>query len=132
VSDVHDVIGVLSRQGERQVRLQCDPNPPYFPDVKDAPQNSIIGGASLWVMSGKTPEEYKGITQNSSPSCRTPIVRSSARGVGYLPITRTAYEKPRPRASTGDPISKSAEGIDQQAADREFARPALRRHGAGA
>src|SRR5271154_2316741 len=30
---------------------------PYFPDVKDAPQNSIIGGASLWVMGGKTPEE---------------------------------------------------------------------------
>ena len=27
---------------------------PYFPDVKGAPQNSIIGGASLWVMAGKT------------------------------------------------------------------------------
>src|SRR6202051_1077449 len=34
---------------------------PYFPDVKGAPQNSIIGGASLWVMGGKTPEGDKGI-----------------------------------------------------------------------
>ena len=30
---------------------------PYFPDAKDAPQNSIIGGASLWVMGGKSSEE---------------------------------------------------------------------------
>src|SRR6476646_7527647 len=34
---------------------------PYFPDVNGAPQNSIIGGASLWVMAGKTAAEYKGI-----------------------------------------------------------------------
>src|ERR1700688_4499481 len=36
---------------------------PYFPDVTGAPQNSIIGGASLWVMGGKSPEEYKGIAK---------------------------------------------------------------------
>src|SRR5216684_4450568 len=28
---------------------------PYYPDVTGAPQNSIIGGASLWVMGGKKP-----------------------------------------------------------------------------
>ena len=27
---------------------------PYYPDVKGAPQNSIIGGASLWVFAGKS------------------------------------------------------------------------------
>ncbi len=36
---------------------------PYYPDVKGAPQNSIIGGASLWVFGGKKPEEYKGIAK---------------------------------------------------------------------
>ena len=36
---------------------------PYYPDVTGAPQNSIIGGASLWVMGGKTPEEYKGVAK---------------------------------------------------------------------
>ena len=33
---------------------------PYYPDVPGAPQNTIIGGASLWAMSGKKPAEYKG------------------------------------------------------------------------
>ena len=28
-----------------------------------APQNSIIGGASLWVMGGKKPAEYKGVAK---------------------------------------------------------------------
>ena len=32
---------------------------PYYPDVAGAPQNTVIGGASLWVMSGKKPNEYK-------------------------------------------------------------------------
>jgi hypothetical protein len=32
---------------------------PYYPDVPGAPQNTIIGGASLWVMAGKKPAEYK-------------------------------------------------------------------------
>jgi len=36
---------------------------PYHDDIKGAPQNSIIGGASLWVMTGKKPAEYKGVTK---------------------------------------------------------------------
>ncbi len=36
---------------------------PYYPDVAGAPQNSIIGGASLWVMGGKTADEYKGVAK---------------------------------------------------------------------
>src|SRR4029078_4213974 len=35
----------------------------YYPDVAGAPQNSIIGGASLWVMGGKKPDEYKGVAK---------------------------------------------------------------------
>ncbi len=33
---------------------------PYDADAKDAPQNAIIGGASLWVMQGKDKETYTG------------------------------------------------------------------------
>jgi sn-glycerol 3-phosphate transport system substrate-binding protein len=36
---------------------------PYHDDVAGAPQNSIIGGASLWVMGGKKPAEYKGVAK---------------------------------------------------------------------
>src|SRR6187200_2014312 len=36
---------------------------PIYPDAPGAPQNSIIGGASLWVMGGKSAQEYKGVAQ---------------------------------------------------------------------
>jgi sn-glycerol 3-phosphate transport system substrate-binding protein len=36
---------------------------PYDADVKGAPQNAIIGGASLWVMQGKDKPTYTGVAQ---------------------------------------------------------------------
>ena len=36
---------------------------PYDADVKGAPQNAIIGGASLWVMQGKDAGTYKGVAE---------------------------------------------------------------------
>ena len=33
---------------------------PYYPDVAGAPQNTVIGGASLWVMAGKKPDDVQG------------------------------------------------------------------------
>jgi len=66
---------------------------PYYPDVAGAPQNSIIGGASLWVMAGKSAAEYKGVAKFFS------FLSESDRPVelhtksGYLPITKAAYEK---------------------------------------
>src|SRR6476661_7851555 len=36
---------------------------PYYPDVPGAPQNTVIGGASLWVLAGKKPEEYEGVAK---------------------------------------------------------------------
>ena len=36
---------------------------PYWPDVAGAPQNSIIGGATLWVLKGRPAAEYKGVAQ---------------------------------------------------------------------
>jgi sn-glycerol 3-phosphate transport system substrate-binding protein len=66
---------------------------PYYPDVAGAPQNSIIGGASLWVMSGKKAEEYKGVakffTFLSDVDRQVRLHTLS----GYLPITKAAYEK---------------------------------------
>ena len=34
---------------------------PYYPDVKGAPQNSIIGGGTLWVLAGHPAKDYKGV-----------------------------------------------------------------------
>jgi sn-glycerol 3-phosphate transport system substrate-binding protein len=66
---------------------------PYYPDVKDAPQNSIIGGASLWVMGGKKPEEYKGVAKFLSFLSDTDRQVWIHKTSGYLPITKAAYAK---------------------------------------
>jgi len=66
---------------------------PYFPDVNGAPQNSIIGGASLWVMGGKSPEEYKGIAKFFTFLSDTDRQVYLHEVSGYLPITKAAYEK---------------------------------------
>jgi sn-glycerol 3-phosphate transport system substrate-binding protein len=64
---------------------------PYYPDVQGAPQNSIIGGASLWVMGGKKPEEYKGVAKFFTFLSQTPLQMELHKDTGYLPITKAAY-----------------------------------------
>jgi len=66
---------------------------PYYPDVPGAPQNSIIGGASLWVMSGKKPDEYKGVAKFFAFLSDADRQSRLHQESGYLPITRAAYEK---------------------------------------
>jgi sn-glycerol 3-phosphate transport system substrate-binding protein len=65
---------------------------PYYPDAEHAPQNSIIGGASLWVIGGKTPEEYKGVAKFFTFLDRTEVQKNWHEVTGYLPITQAAYE----------------------------------------
>ncbi len=66
---------------------------PYYPDVEGAPQNSIIGGASLWVMAGKKPEEYKGVAKFLAFLSDTDRQVEIHKKSGYLPITKAAYAK---------------------------------------
>ena len=65
---------------------------PYYPDVKGAPQNSIIGGASLWVMGGKKPDQYKGIAKFFTYLSSVPVQEKWHQDTGYLPITKAAYD----------------------------------------
>ncbi|MGE5945191.1 MAG: sn-glycerol-3-phosphate ABC transporter substrate-binding protein UgpB [Betaproteobacteria bacterium] len=68
---------------------------PYHDDVKGAPQNSIIGGASLWVMAGRKPEEYKGVAKFFAFLSRPEVQMEWHTGTGYVPITMAAYELTR-------------------------------------
>jgi len=65
---------------------------PLDEGVASAPQNSIIGGATLWVLQGKSDEEYKGtakfLTYLSSPEVQAWWHQET----GYVPITTAAYE----------------------------------------
>ncbi len=65
---------------------------PYYADVKGAPQNTVIGGASLWVMSGKKADEYKGVAKFFDFLSQTKVQAASHQRTGYLPITMAAYE----------------------------------------
>ncbi|MEZ5785711.1 MAG: sn-glycerol-3-phosphate ABC transporter substrate-binding protein UgpB [Xanthobacteraceae bacterium] len=65
---------------------------PYWPDVPGAPQNSIIGGASLWVLRGRPADEYRGVAKFLAYLSRPDVQLTWHRSTGYLPITRAAYE----------------------------------------
>jgi sn-glycerol 3-phosphate transport system substrate-binding protein len=65
---------------------------PYYPDVPGAPQNTVIGGASLWAMAGKTPEEYRGIAKFFSFVSTPEVQSASHKRTGYLPVTTAAYQ----------------------------------------
>ncbi len=65
---------------------------PYYPDVTGAPQNTVIGGASLWVMSGKKEAEYKGVAQFFAHLSKAAEAAKSHQRTGYLPVTKAAYE----------------------------------------
>lgn len=68
---------------------------PYYPEVKGAPQNTIIGGASLWVMTQKNPQVYKGIARFFSFLSSSEIQVDWHESTGYVPITLAAYEATR-------------------------------------
>jgi sn-glycerol 3-phosphate transport system substrate-binding protein len=65
---------------------------PYYPDVTGAPQNTVIGGASLWVMSGKKDNEYKGVAQFFAHLSKAEEAAKSHQRTGYLPLTKASYE----------------------------------------
>ena len=65
---------------------------PYYPDVPGTPQNTVIGGASLWVMAGKKPAEYKGIAGFFNHLSKAEEAAKSHQRTGYLPVTIPSYE----------------------------------------
>jgi sn-glycerol 3-phosphate transport system substrate-binding protein len=68
---------------------------PYYPDIAGAPQNTIIGGASLWVLTGRPKAEYRGVAKFFSFLSRPEIQADWHQFSGYLPITRAAYDLTR-------------------------------------
>lgn len=65
---------------------------PYYNDVAGAPQNTVLGGASLWVMSGKKNEDYKGVAKFFTFLSKPDVQAKWHQETGYLPTTKAAYE----------------------------------------
>ncbi|WP_284892128.1 sn-glycerol-3-phosphate ABC transporter substrate-binding protein UgpB [Cobetia amphilecti] len=68
---------------------------PYDSDVIETPQNSIIGGASLWVLSGHSDEEYQGVAKFFQYLSKPEVQADWHQFTGYLPITTAAAELTR-------------------------------------
>ncbi len=65
---------------------------PLDSDVASAPQNSIIGGATLWVLKGRDQGDYKGVAKFMNFLSSPEVQAWWHQETGYVPITTPAYE----------------------------------------
>lgn len=68
---------------------------PYWSALASEPQNTIIGGASLWVMEGHDSAEYKGVGEFLSYLSSSAVQAKWHQDTGYLPITSEAGDATR-------------------------------------
>lgn len=65
---------------------------PVDTSVADKPQNSIIGGATLWVLQGHDKADYKGVAQFFNFISSSYVQADWHQATGYVPITSAAGE----------------------------------------
>jgi sn-glycerol 3-phosphate transport system substrate-binding protein len=68
---------------------------PYWPDVAGAPQNTIIGGATLWVLRDRPGDEYSGVAKFFGFLSKPEVQAAWHQNTGYLPVTRAAFDLTR-------------------------------------
>ncbi|MCO6414924.1 sn-glycerol-3-phosphate ABC transporter substrate-binding protein UgpB [Siccirubricoccus sp. KC 17139] len=81
---------------EREARFKWISVPlPYHDDVIQAPKNGVIGGASLWALSGRNRpvNEYRGVAEFFRFISEVDMDLWWHKNTGYVPITLAAYEK---------------------------------------
>jgi sn-glycerol 3-phosphate transport system substrate-binding protein len=91
---IHDSSGLRGRL-VKEANFKWGAAPlPYWPDIITAPKNSILGGASFWVLKSPkhTPEEYKGIAAFYTYLSKPEIVAKWAEDTGYVPVTTAGFE----------------------------------------
>jgi sn-glycerol 3-phosphate transport system substrate-binding protein len=66
---------------------------PYYKGTPGAPKNSIIGGASFWVMTSpkRTADEYKAVAEFFSYISRPEVDAKWHMDTGYVPITLAGF-----------------------------------------
>jgi sn-glycerol 3-phosphate transport system substrate-binding protein len=65
---------------------------PLDTEVASSPQNSIIGGATLWVLKGHDKGDYKGVAKFMTYLSSAEVQAWWHQETGYVPITTPAYE----------------------------------------
>ena len=87
---------------------------PYYEGTRNAPANSIIGGASLWVMNGgpnapRSEAEQRGIAEFFAYLAKPDVAGKWHMDTGYLPITRSGFEYARSTGFYNNPENIGAE-----------------------
>jgi sn-glycerol 3-phosphate transport system substrate-binding protein len=68
---------------------------PHWPDAPGAPQNSLIGGATLWVLRGRPGEEYDAVARFFTYLSHPEVQAKWHQNTGYLPVTAAAWKLTR-------------------------------------
>jgi sn-glycerol 3-phosphate transport system substrate-binding protein len=81
--------GIATALGKDKVGISMMP---YDPKVRAQPQNSIIGGATLWVLQGKPKDEYAGVAKFFTYLSRGDVQAKWHQETGYVPISTAAVD----------------------------------------
>lgn len=65
---------------------------PYWPDVKGAPQNTVIGGAAIWAMAGHSKDSENGVAAFLNYLLKPEVQAKFHQETGYVPVTLAGYE----------------------------------------
>ena len=101
---------------------------PYWPDIAGAPQNTIIGGATLWVLRDRPRAEYAGVARFFAYLSKPEVQAAWHQNTGYLPITRAAFDLTRAQGfyDRNPGAAMWHRAADTEAADGEFERDPAR------
>jgi sn-glycerol 3-phosphate transport system substrate-binding protein len=82
----HGTVGKTQKAG---MNWDVAPLPVYAGTER---KNSLVGGASLWVLSGKSPEEYKGAAAFLNFIAKPETALFWSTNTGYIPVTKTGFD----------------------------------------
>lgn len=65
---------------------------PHYDDFKGAPAHTSTGGASLFVLNGKSPQAYRGVAKFFAFLSQPEVQAEWSQKTGYLPLSRAAFD----------------------------------------
>lgn len=66
---------------------------PYYDDLNDAPQNTLVGGGALWVVAGKSKREYRGVARFLAFIARPQAQAEWQSRTGDMPLSAALYDR---------------------------------------
>ena len=72
-------------------------------------KNSLVGGASLWVLQGRSPEEYKGAAAFLNFLAKPDSALFWSTNTGYIPVTKSGFDYMKSQGFYEKPAYKGRE-----------------------